>query len=58
MDIIDKNTTIKEAKYILEAHGCSLAFGWDIVLGSLLEECDYLEIHGFGEKCFFSKMFK
>lgn len=57
MDIIDKNTKIKEAKSILEAHGCSLSFGWDIVLGSLLEECDYLEIHGFGKNTYFHKVF-
>lgn len=54
MNAIEKDTKIKEAKSILEAHGCQLSFGWEIVLENLLEECDYIEVKGYGERCILS----
>lgn len=57
MDVIKKDTSIKEARFILEAHGCPLGFGWEIVLGNLLKECDYLEVHDFGKNAYFHKVF-
>lgn len=58
MDIIKKNTPIKEAECILKDHGCSLGFGWEIVLGMLFEECDYIEVHDFGDNARFTKCFE
>lgn len=55
-DIIKKDTSIKEAESILKLHGCSLAFGWEIVMGMLLDDCDYLEVHDFGSKAYFTKV--
>ena len=55
-DIIKKDTSIKDAEEILRFHGCSLGFGWEIVMGMLLDECDYLEVHDFGRNAYFSKI--
>lgn len=53
---IKKDTTLKEAAKILGLHGCLLDYGLGLVLGMLLQGCDYLEVHGFGSKVYFSKM--
>lgn len=58
MDIIKKNTQMEEARRILEDHGVTLSFGRQIVLGMILQECDYIEVHDFGESAYFEKMFE
>lgn len=55
-DIIKKDTTMKEAESILKSHGCPLGYGWELVIGMLLSDCDYLEVHDFGRDAYFSKM--
>ncbi len=57
-DVIKKDTSIAEAQNILSLHGCSLAPGWELVIGMMLQECDYIEVHGFGSKAYFSKILK
>ncbi len=46
-NIIRKNTSIGEAKKILKSQGCVLNDGWEIVLGMLLQDCDYIEVQGY-----------
>lgn len=58
MDTIKKDTQMREAECILKDHGVSLSFGWQVVLGMILQECDYIEVHGFGESAYFEKMFE
>lgn len=53
---IKKDTTLKEAAKILGLHGCLLDYRLGLVLGMLLQGCDYLEVHGVGSKVYFSKM--
>lgn len=47
---------MKEAGDILKFHGCQLPRGWEIVIGMLLSDCDYLEVHNFGKDAYFSKV--
>ena len=58
MDIITKTTSIKEAEEILTFHDISHPFGWEIAIGMLLSDCDYLEVHDFGSKAYFNKIRK
>ena len=55
-NIISKSTSIKEAKEILKMHGTSLGYGWEITLGMMLQDCDYLEVHDFGTNAYFTKV--
>lgn len=55
-NIIKKDTPIKDAEYILRLHGCSLGFWWELVMGMLLEDCDYIEVHEFGRNSYFAKI--
>lgn len=52
---IKKDTALKEAEKILSLHGCPLDYGLGLILGMLLQDCDYLEVHGFGSEVYFSK---
>lgn len=56
MDIIKQNTPIGEAYKILKAHHIETPKFWEIAIGMLLSECDYLEVHGFGHKAYFVKV--
>ena len=56
MDIITKKTTIGEARKLLKEHGLyNLPNWWEIVIFSLLNDCEYLEIVGFGSNTEFVK---
>lgn len=55
-NIIKKDTTINEAEAILEAHGCPHKYGWELAIGLMLQECDYLEVHGLGSGAYFVKV--
>lgn len=48
IDTITKTTTMSEAKEILHDNCISTPYGWEIVLGMLLEQCDYIKITGLG----------
>lgn len=52
-NLIRKTDSIGHARDILEAHGVPLPRGWEIVMGMLLEGCDYLEVCGFGRNAQF-----
>lgn len=57
VDIIKKDTPIKEGLEILNNHGISTnVHGWEIVLGMLLNDCDYIEVHDYGHNAYFSKI--
>lgn len=57
--IITKETPIKEGISILSAHGISTRMrGWELIIGLLLNGCDYLEVHGFGSNAYFSQVTK
>lgn len=57
MDIINKDTRVKEVKGILEAHGISTkVHGWEIIICMMLHDCDYIEVHEFGSNAYFLKM--
>lgn len=56
MDIITKTTPIGEAERILSDHGIKHPFGWEIAIGMLLNDCDFLEVHDFGSKAYFIKV--
>lgn len=56
MDIIRKDTPIREAEEILRARGIGTPKFGEIALGMLLSECDYLEVHGFGRNAYFVKV--
>lgn len=48
MGTITKSMKIDEVKAVLHANGIDTPYGWDIVLGMLLEDCDYIKIEGYG----------
>lgn len=56
-DIIKEDTTINEAEAILKAHGFPRKYGWELVIGLMLQQCDYLEVHGYGGDAHFVKAF-
>lgn len=45
---ITKETKIVDVKNELKVLGIPLAWGWEIVLGMLLQSCDYVTIEGSG----------
>ena len=55
-NIIKKDTSLKEAEEILSLHGCPLGHGWALIIGMLLYDCDYLEVHDFGNNAYFTKV--
>lgn len=57
--IITKETPIKEGISILSVHGISTQMrGWELIIGLLLNGCDYLEVHGFGSNAYFTQVTK
>lgn len=57
VDIIRKSDTTEQAREILEdKHGFPLKWGWEMMLGMLLQECDYIEVHEYGSKCYLAKV--
>ena len=56
-NIIKKDTPIKTGIEILESHGISTKMhGWELIIGMMLQDCDYLEVHGFGSNAYFTKV--
>ncbi|QUH22186.1 hypothetical protein [Alkaliphilus sp. B6464] len=55
--IIQKNESIGEIKEKLNTnHGIATPFGWEIVFGMLLDECEsHIEVHGYGHSAYFSQ---
>jgi len=54
--IIGKHEKVGKVKEILELHNISTPFGWEIVFGMLLSECeDYIEVHGYGDSAYFTQ---
>lgn len=47
-DTITKEMTVSEIKELLHDNCIATPYGWEIVLGMLLEQCDYIKIAGFG----------
>lgn len=55
-DIIKKDTPINEAQSILQNHNIHMPYMWEIAIGMLLNDCDYLEVHGYGGTAYFNKI--
>ena len=55
MDVIKRDTSIKEAEAMLKAHRCPHRHGWEIAIGLMLQQCDYLELHDYGDDAYFVK---
>lgn len=56
-NIITKDMKIKEIEEVLHSHGVYMVSWWYIVLWGLLNDCDYLEIVGFGSNAGFVKKY-
>ena len=55
--IINKNDSIGKVEKILQNHHIGTPFGWEIVFGMLLDECEnYIEVHDIGEKAYFTQV--
>lgn len=52
-NIIRRQTPLNKAKEMLQSNGIETPYGWDIVLSMLLNDCDYLEIEGYGKQARF-----
>jgi hypothetical protein len=55
--IISKNEKIGKVKEILnDIHNIKTPYGWEIVFGMLLNECeDCIEVHGYGDSAYFTQ---
>lgn len=56
-NIITKDMKIKEIEEVLYSHGVYMASWWYIVLWGLLNDCDCLEVVGFGSNAEFVKRY-
>lgn len=56
MSIINKQMKVLEIEEIFDFHNISYPSGYEIILGMLLSDCDYLEVHGFGSDAYFEKV--
>lgn len=56
MDIINKQMKVLEIEEILDFHNIAHPSGYEIILGMLLSDCDYLEVHGFDSDAYFEKV--
>lgn len=56
MDTITRNMKMGEIEEILLSHDIRLGFMWEFIISCLLLECDYLEVHGYGEYAYFEKI--
>ena len=50
---VKKNMKRKQIKEVLSDHGICMNPFWFIAIWSLMKECDYIEIEGFGENAEF-----
>lgn len=57
MQIITKNTRLKDAAEMLEMHMVPVSYGWEMVLCMMLHECDYITIEGTGRNAKLVKHF-
>jgi hypothetical protein len=57
MTLINKNENIGKVKEILnDIHGIRTSFGWEIVFGMLLSECEtHIEVHEYGHRAYFTQ---
>lgn len=53
---ITKQTTVLETEEILDFHRIAHPYGYEIIIGMLLSDCDRLEVHGFGPNAYFEKV--
>lgn len=53
VDILTKTMPVAEIKEILHDNCIATPYGWEIVLTMLFKQCDYIEIHGYGENAKF-----
>jgi len=55
--IISKHEKIGKVKEILnDFHNIRTPWGWEIVFGMLLSECeDHIEVHGYGDSAYFTQ---
>lgn len=58
MDIIRKTDNIRDVEQTLQAHGLSLGHGWALIMAMMLSDCEYVELHEYGSKAYFNKIFK
>ena len=56
-NVITKDMKIKEIEEVLHNHGVYMVSWWYIVLWGLLNDCDFLEIVGFGNNAEFVKRY-
>ena len=56
--IIRKTDNICDVKNILDCHGISLGYGWELIIAMLLNDCEYAEVHDFGSNAYFNKVYK
>lgn len=56
MGIINKQMKVLEIEEILDFHNIAHPSGYEIILGMLLSDCDYLEVYGFGSDAYFEKV--
>lgn len=54
-NIITKDMKMREIEKVLDNHGIFMVSWWYIVLWGLLNDCDYLEVVGFGSSAEFVK---
>lgn len=47
--MITKDMTWGQIEEELKSYGIVLGFGWHITLSHLLEQCDYIEVYGYGD---------
>ena len=57
-NIIRKTDNIRDVKNILNCHGISLGYGWELIIAMLLNDCEYAEVHDFGSNAYFNKVYK
>lgn len=46
--LISKNSKMSETKTFLNDNGIPLSHGWQLILGMLLQDCDYIKLEGYG----------
>lgn len=51
---IRKTDNIKDTEEKLRDRCIPLGSGWEIALGMLLSQCDYMELHGYGSGAYFT----
>lgn len=49
MQKITQNTTIHDAEELLKEHGIKPFYGWRVIIGMAVKECDYVTVEGYGD---------